>query len=86
MTASNDYWQQEQQSTPNRQKLANKLNRTRNVLDKDETITTNFIDHEEAKIEPTIVVQPSSCGILGAFSGDRLYSDKFTFSPGKFND
>lgn len=56
MTASNDYWQQEQQSTPNRQKLANKLNRTRNVLDKDETITTNFIDHEEAKIEPTIII------------------------------
>lgn len=56
MTASNDYWQQEQQSTPNRQKLANKLNRTRNVLDKDDTITTNFIDHEEAKIEPTIII------------------------------
>ena len=56
MTASNDYWQQEQQSTPNRQKLANKLNRTRNVLDKDDTITTNFIDHEEAKIEPKIII------------------------------
>ncbi len=56
MTASNDYWQQEQQSTPNRQKLANKLNRTRNVLDKDDTITTNLIDHEEAKIEPKIII------------------------------
>ena len=56
MTASNDYWQQEQQSTPNRQKLANKLNRTRNVLDKDDTITTNLIDHEEAKIEPNIII------------------------------